>query len=148
MALINTLAQSSVCRGTDRPACAGAGSRNRPAFRQSFCGRSLAIGLKSFLPARPATPAGRESCRVASPSTGGESFVDDTFELHVCMAPVLIIGGLFMACLLFVAFMGAGCAYNGNVTVYAGWRSAQSGSNATNRVSSGADLELPLVGGK
>lgn len=45
MALTHTLAQSSACRGADRPACAGAGSRNRPAFRQSFCGRSLAIGL-------------------------------------------------------------------------------------------------------
>lgn len=42
---MHNLAQSSVCRGADRPACAGVGSRNRPAFRQSFCGRSLAIGL-------------------------------------------------------------------------------------------------------
>jgi hypothetical protein len=101
-------------------------------------------------PARPsATPAGRDSCRAASPSTGGEPFVDDTFELHVCMAPVLIIGGLFMVCLLFVAFMGAGCAFPGSTQVInIGWRSAQAGSNATNRVSSGADLELPLVGGK
>jgi hypothetical protein len=105
---------------------------------------SLAIGLKSFLTARPDAHSGRDSCRAVPPTTGGEPF-----EITVCMTPVLIIGGLFMVCLLFVAFMGAGCAFPGSTQVInIGWRSAQAGSNATNRVSSGADLELPLVGGK
>lgn len=43
---------------------------------------------------------------------------------------------------------GCVCQPGGRIIINVGWRSAQCGeSNATNRVSSGADLKIPLTGG-
>ena len=97
---------------------------------------------KPISPAR-ATPSSG-ACHPASSRAG------DSFEVNVCMTPVLVVGGLFMACLVAIAILGAGCAFPGSTQVInIGWRSAQCGeSNATNRVSSGADLQIPLTGGK